>query len=62
MRSILLYANCWKEKMGWAVSCLDFDAQTRRIRHMKIEMCDEQAARVMVAALWEIIREDRKVG
>jgi hypothetical protein len=29
---------------------------------MKIEMCDEQAARVMVAALWEIIREDRKVG
>jgi hypothetical protein len=41
---------------------LAFDVQARRFSHTKIEMIDEQGARVMVAALWEMIREDRKVG
>ena len=60
MRSILLYASCWPEKRQWAVSCLAFDAHTRRFSHTKIHMVDEQGARVMAAALWEMIREDRR--
>jgi hypothetical protein len=62
MGSILLYASCWPERRRWAVSCLAFDVQVRRFSHTKILMLDEQGARVMVAALWEMIREDRKVG